>query len=135
MSSLPDPENFEEITRKVTKWCCEEYRQSPHTLNWGWCYYWALLVWSLTSEKLDVKFRNIGITGHVVIEFNGKFFDSQHTEGTDSEDEFGSFGEMSRHAKDAANMCNFWLRHGKYPGGFADVINELYNCDNPVEVL
>jgi hypothetical protein len=126
MDKLPDPENIQEVTRMVTDWCCREYRTDPYWLNNGWCYYWALLVWSLTSEKLNVKFRNIGYYKHVVVELDGTFYDSCHQKGTIFESDFSPFGYFDKEPKNTAEMCQFWLHNGKYPDGFACVINELY---------
>ncbi len=106
-------EGFSIVCEYVTEWMIRKYDlDTDADINWGYCFIWAYLVWAVWPYG-GVTFRTT--TGHVVVEFNKHFYDSEHIDGRPVLDsEFTCFGKHSNNKHLDINwMAWFWSRSGK----------------------
>ncbi len=123
-------DGFIALGNYVTEWMMDRYNIcSPGNINWGYCFIWAYLVWSLWPHG-GVTFKTS--TGHVVVKWNNLYFDSENPNGTKNVNNIDGFGQ-GRAAKhvDINIMAMYWSRCGTRAREFRTLVRKtcpsLYN--------
>ena len=79
-------------------------------INHGYCFIWAYLVWALWTHG-GVTFKTT--TGHVIVHYNGHYYDCDHFDGRPDTREFMCFGYSTIKHLDINWMTWYWARCGK----------------------
>jgi hypothetical protein len=116
------PTEITDIAQFVTNWMMAEYRfKRPSDINWGWCFIWAYFVWALSPKK--VEFIRLGYGGHVVIGFDGLYYDSCNTTGIGLEKFQKEYG-YEPVKKTVLETVLHWLKIGNAKKDFATFLRK-----------
>jgi len=106
-SSFPILCNF------VTEYMFDRYPDigdDPSYINCGYCFIWAYLVWVLWPDRDNITFATT--SGHVVIKYNGKYYDSENMGGTKRLKSINGFQCRDNKIVNHKWMCWYWARQG-----------------------
>lgn len=108
-------DDFTKLCQYVTDWMISRYDlRNADSINWGYCFIWAYLVWALWPNQNEVTFKTC--TGHVVVKYGNRYYDSEHVDGDSRLHLFCAFesrGSDGVKHVDAHWMCWYWTRAGK----------------------
>jgi len=112
VDGYPPKDDFSGLCDYVTRWMIRKYDlDNDAGINYGYCFIWAYLVWALWPGE-GVTF--LTTTGHVVVKFEGHYYDSEHCEGYPEIDGWcGFYKNCERKLVDVKTMCWYWSRAGK----------------------
>jgi len=118
---------FSDVCKYVTEFMFDKYPDigdDPSYINCGYCFIWAYLVWVLWPNKDEISFATS--TGHVVVKYNNKFYDSEHLCG---ESHLSDIELMVCRNPVVTVGCNwmywFWARNGNARVKFRALINKF----------
>ncbi len=130
LPALRRPSSIAQFTTDVM---CDRYGLSPYSINNGYCFIWAYLFWSIAKDKMEVRFKSNH--NHVVVEVDGKFYDSEHILGERRLSKMEFF--EARRADEAEDyditeMVAYWSRNGCQAWEFRNAVKvsavQLYRC-------
>lgn len=120
---LPEFNNLPEICRFVSNVVKKEYGLvSDESINRGYCFIWAYLVWALSKES--VKFATTD--GHVVIDDGNLVYDSENPDGVELSVMFYHSDLDSIAEVDVRGMAWYWARCGVYKKEFRSVLRKTF---------
>ena len=120
----PPKEDFSALCEYVTNWMIRKYDlNNDESINYGYCFIWAYLVWALWPGE-GITFTTV--SGHVVVKYNGNYWDSEHCEGEKDLNKFCCFNKFCtpKHV-DVRWMCWYWTRAGLFKREFRRLIRSL----------
>lgn len=112
IAGMPEFTDFSELCEYVRDFLIRRHDfDRDDEINYGYCFVWAYLVWALWP-KGGITF--VSVTGHVVVKYDGTYWDAEHCHGEKDLLGFCSFSKWSnpKHL-DVRWMCWYWTRAGK----------------------
>ncbi len=104
-----NPTGFSKLCAYVNEAMYETYEKTPKGINWGYCFIWAYYVWALWPHE-SVKFATS--TGHVMVCYNGRYYDSEHLNGVPSPFTVNGIQRNVTRLASVRWMCWYWASHG-----------------------
>lgn len=100
------PQNdFSSLCDYITKFMMTKYDlPHPSSINQGYCFIWAYLVYFCWPNKTDLSF--VTATNHICLGFQGKFYDSAHF----SEEAAWVLDNPTFKSTILQNACGYWAR-------------------------
>lgn len=123
VKELPDQNNIAEIRDFVTNWFKTAKNVGDHSINCGYCFIWAYLVWALAKPR-TVTFHSDN--GHVCVKHGGLYYDSVRFAYKSSADiiRVGGYGNPIWRWS-MTDVALYWGRNGIRKHVFRQAIRKL----------
>lgn len=122
---VPAFEHFSEVCVFVTHTMIDHYDlHGPRDINYGYCFIWAFLVWSLWRKPEDITFVSDD-GNHVIVKCGELYYDSESCEGKKSVRFFDINFDDSFNLN-VKQMAWFWSRHGRHQMEFRRLVRHFY---------
>jgi hypothetical protein len=116
----PKLKTIEDVSDYVTRFVIKRYKLDDATeINSGYCFIWAYLVWALMKEPVKFVMND----GHVVIDYQGKYYDSVTFGLTDIDNVItGASYDGDAQEISVYGMAWYWARCGTYRRHFRKIL-------------
>ena len=119
---LPEFKTLPEVCDFVTNFLMKKYNlRAPSWINHGYCFIWAYLVWALWKKPLNF----VSSDGHIVIEYEGLYYDSISHEGCDDL-EIMEVNPTEATDLGIKGMAWYWTRCGTYKHEFRRILRATH---------
>jgi len=120
LRDIPQFETVEEVGTYVTEYLWTKYAVDKYSINHGYCFIWAFLVWSLWQGK-ECKF--VSTEGHVFIKCGRYYYDAKHVNGTTIK---GRISDTDKYKVITVDQLFwFWGQVGRRKHEFRQVVREM----------